>query len=287
MLPSKYHADWQNRRISFMLGLYGSDFFRNKKILELGSYNGYIGNYFAETCNSIVTSVEGRQENVDAIKVDYPLVEAVCADLDTPDWDFGEYDIIINYGLYYHLQHYHKQHLVNCIQNCDFMFFETVIFDSFESEISFNSESGDDQSLSGVGGTPSTSYVENIFKENNCNFVKYCDRRLGYKYDWPDANTKDHCGFHRRLWTVDMIGDKRSHVNLHFERETTALSTLLNVPSLKMVDADHRLTDEEWNQLIEFVRFNKHEFNSDPVEFEFWNNIIQKLYEYQETEYNG
>ena len=138
MLPSNYHAEWQNRRVSFMLGLYGSDFFRNKKILELGSYNGYIGNYFAETCDSIVTTVEGRQENVDKIKKDYPLVNAVCADLDTENWDFGDYDIIINYGLCYHLQHHHKQHLINCLQHCDMMFFETVVFDSFEPEIIFN-----------------------------------------------------------------------------------------------------------------------------------------------------
>lgn len=219
MIPSNYHPDWQNRRIQFMIGLYGQEFFKNKTILELGAFNGYIGNYFAEVCGSSVTSVEGRASNVNLMRSNYPLINSICSDLDTPEWDFGKFDIIINYGLVYHLQNYHKEHLTNCIKNCDFMFFETVIYDSAEPEISFNPESGNDQSLSNVGGTPSTSFIENIFKENNSKFTKYCDRRLGYKYDWPDADSKIHFGYHRRFWTVDNIGDKRGLVNLHFERE--------------------------------------------------------------------
>jgi len=219
MIPSNYHADWQNRRIQFMIGLYGEEFFKGKTILELGAYNGYIGNYFAEVCESKVTSVEGRQENVNFMQMTYPKIKSICSNLDTPDWEFDQYDIIINYGLCYHLQNHHEKHLTNCIKNCDFMFFESVIFDSADSEISFNPESGNDQSLSGVGGTPSTSFIEDIFKKNKCQYTKYCDRRLGYKYDWPDANSKDHFGYLRRLWTVDMIGDKRSLVNLHYERE--------------------------------------------------------------------
>ena len=117
MTESKYHAEWQNRRIGFMIGLYGPAFFRDKKILELGAYNGYIGNYFAVNCGAKVTVVEGREENVDSIWRDYPAVESICYDLDTPEWIFGNYDIIINYGLCYHLQHHHKAHLMNCLNH--------------------------------------------------------------------------------------------------------------------------------------------------------------------------
>jgi hypothetical protein len=281
-VPSQYHADWQNRRIGFMLGLYGKEFFRNKTILELGSYNGYIGNYFAENCDSIVTSVEGRQQNVDQIKIHYPMVNAVCADLDTPDWDFGDYDIIINYGLCYHLQNYHQEHLINCLDHCNFMFFETVVFDSFESEIFFNVEDGDDQSLSGVGGTPSTSFIENIFRDYDCDFIKYCDRRLGYKYDWPDGNSKQHSGFYRRLWTVDMTHQHHALMDKEFEGDGGSASSVFRLVSSKIVEPDRRLTQEEWEQLIQYISFSKCK-NQSPT-FDLWNHIVQKLYDYKESE---
>jgi hypothetical protein len=83
------------------------------------------------------------------------------------------------------------------------MFFETVIYDSKNSEIYFRHEVGDDQSLGTTGGTPSTSYVENIFNEMGISFVKYTDPSLNnyqHKYDWPDTGFKVFNQFHRRLW---------------------------------------------------------------------------------------
>ena len=53
------------------------------------------------------------------------------------------------------------------------MFFETVIYDSFEDEIYFRQEEGIDQSLTPLGGTPSTSYVENILSNNKINGYAY------------------------------------------------------------------------------------------------------------------
>ena len=164
MKKTSYHPDWQVNRINFILSKYPADFFKGKRILELGAYNGYIGAYFS-ALGAEVHCVEGRQENVDKIKKDYPNVTVECADLDTSIWNFGKWDIIINFGLVYHLENFHKEHLINCINNCDLMFFESVIYDSFKPELYFRNENGDDQSLTNKGGTPSTSYVENIFKE--------------------------------------------------------------------------------------------------------------------------
>lgn len=201
---TNYHPDWQKNRIKFILSKYPIDFFKGKRILELGAFNGYIGAYF-ESIGANVHCVEGRQSNVDRIKNDYPNVTVECANLDTKDWNWGHYDIIINFGLYYHLENFHREHLQNCINNCDLMFFETVIHDSFDSEIFFRQESGDDQSLTPIGGNPSTSYVENIFKENSIKYEKFCDSDLNggpHKYDWIDTNSKIHDGHNRRFWIV-------------------------------------------------------------------------------------
>lgn len=200
-----YHPDWQQNRINFILTKYSKDFFRGKRILELGAYNGYIGAYFS-TLGANVHCVEGRIENVEKIKSDYPSVTVEQANLDTTEWNWGHYDIIINFGLYYHLEKYHKEHLINCIDNCDLLFFETVIYDSFESEIYYRLESGDDQSLSTSGGNPSTKFVENIFRDKEVKFTKYTSPFLNnyqHKYDWPDSGNKIFNQFHRRFWIVN------------------------------------------------------------------------------------
>lgn len=200
-----YHPDWQQNRINFITARYSKEFFKGKNILELGAYNGYIGAYFS-TLGANVHCVEGRIENVQKIKADYPSVTVERADLDTPDWNWGHYDIIINFGLYYHLEKFHKEHLINCINNCDLMFFETVIYDSFESEIYYRLESGDDQSLSTQGGNPSTKFVEDIFKDKGVQFTKYTSPLLNnyqHKYDWPDSGNKIFNQFHRRFWIVN------------------------------------------------------------------------------------
>jgi len=200
-----YHADWQQNRINFILSKYPKEFFKGKRILELGAYNGYIGAYF-NALGAEVHCLEGRTENVVNIMNDYPNITAEVANLDTPEWKWGHYDIIINFGLYYHLEKFHKEHLINCIDNCDLMFFETVIYDSKESEIYFRAEHGDDQSLTTIGGTPSTSYVETILNESKVKYKKYTDPFLNnyqHKYDWPDSGSKVFNQFHRRFWIVN------------------------------------------------------------------------------------
>jgi cyclopropane fatty-acyl-phospholipid synthase-like methyltransferase len=202
-----YNPTWQKNRVDLMVDLYGATYFKGKRILELGAFNGWIGNYFAETFDSEVTCVEGRQSLVNQIRNDYPLLKDVrCHNLDTSDWSFGKYDIIINFGLYYHLEKFHKEHLINCIDNCNLMFFETVVYDSNESELHFRNEQGIDQSLSDRGGTPSTSYVENILTEKRCRFVKHTSSKLNggpHHYDWVDKNSKVFDGYARRFWVID------------------------------------------------------------------------------------
>ena len=204
---SSYHTDWQVARMEFILSKFPVNFFEGKRILELGAFNGYIGARFAEM-GAIVHCVDGRHENVERIKSDYPNVTAECADLDTPYWGWGKWDIIINFGLYYHLENYHKEHLVNCIQNCSLMFFESVIYDSDAPELFVRHEVGDDQSLSDYGGTPSTSYVENILSEYPTMYTKFSNIELNayeHHYDWVDSNSKVFNQYARRFWIIHVL----------------------------------------------------------------------------------
>ena len=85
---TSYHSDWQINRINFILSKYPADFFKGKRILELGAFNGYIGAYF-ESLGATVHCVEGRPENVESIKQNYPQVTSECFDLDSPEWNWG------------------------------------------------------------------------------------------------------------------------------------------------------------------------------------------------------
>ena len=206
MKDTTYHPDWQKNRISFLLTKYNEIFFKNKNILELGPYNGYIGARFKEM-GANVKGVEGRQSNIDnKIKVDYPDYDCVQGNLDTKDWIWGKHDIIINFGLYYHLTYNHKEHLINCINNCKLLFFETVVYNSFESEIYNIKRIGDDQALTDIDGYPTEKYIEDIFKELNVRYTKYTDKALNggmHIYDWELNNSKIFHDAQRRLWVVE------------------------------------------------------------------------------------
>ena len=203
-MHDNYHPEWQRNRINYLIGHYGKDYFKNKTVLELAPCNGFIGNALYEL-GATVTQAEGRQGNVDYIKSKYPHLSVFQKDLDTADWELGKYDIIINFGLMYHLQNHHKELLENCIKNCSDLILESVIFNSDDAEIYFREESGFDQSLSGIGGTPSTAYIENILKEHGVLYEKHVTSKLNgnnHHYDWPDTNAKILNIWARRLWTI-------------------------------------------------------------------------------------
>jgi 2-polyprenyl-3-methyl-5-hydroxy-6-metoxy-1,4-benzoquinol methylase len=184
---------------------YSSEFFEGKKILELGACNAFFSAYF-KSLGADVLAIEGRLENIHKINKQYPEVKTQLADLDSPDWGWGKFDIIINFGLFYHLEQFHKEHLENCLNNCNLMFFESVIYDSDEPGIYFRNEEGYDQSLTSIGGTPSTSYIENIFKSSDRNYKIFKNKELNgefHHYDWEDKNTKIYDQFSRRFWIIE------------------------------------------------------------------------------------
>ena len=96
---SWYHSNWQTARLKFILSKYPSEFFKGKRILELGACNGYFSAYF-QSLGAEVLAVEGRLDNIEKIKEYYPTVNVEHADLDTIDWQWGKWDIIINFGLW-------------------------------------------------------------------------------------------------------------------------------------------------------------------------------------------
>jgi hypothetical protein len=208
-----YHRQWQDNRLEFILSLYNKDWWKDKRVLELGSYNGKMGEAFRQL-GAEVTVVDGRHENIVAIRNTYPDLYTIQMDLDTDKWLYlyGKADVILNQGLIYHLTTYHRQHLLNCITNCKVMFLDSVVYDSTDPVIYYRKEEGDDQSLSGIGGTPSARWVEDILNETKCKWRRVDSPQLGdgnMVYDWLSTGDKPQFNqFLRRFWIIETTGAK-------------------------------------------------------------------------------
>lgn len=227
-IRSSYNPDWTINRINYIHKFYPAEFFSGKTILEIGCNFADIGAYF-HSIGAKVTSVEGRKDNAKIAKKLYPEQTIVVADLDTLDWQWGKFDVIINFGLFYHLEKHHREHLINCIDNSDLLFFETVVVDDEQPLLVFRDEQGDDQSLTDRAGVPTTSFVENIFLEKAVTFEKHTSIELNshatahsikqeasaefdktvntsdktfHIYDWIDTNSKVLDIYKRRFWFV-------------------------------------------------------------------------------------
>lgn len=94
----QHHPEWQTNRLIYLEQTYGHDYFKNKRILELGSYNGSISNVLYEW-GANTTCLEGRQENVDEINKTFPHLNAKVFNSDTDEWPLGSFDIIVNWGV--------------------------------------------------------------------------------------------------------------------------------------------------------------------------------------------
>lgn len=198
-IETTYHPKWQKNRIEFLAKRLGVETLKDKTVADLGSHNGYIGNWFSEQ-GAIVTCIEGRKGHCEAIKANFPHMTVIQADLDSPKWTFGKFDIILNMGLLYHLEKFHAEHLINCIANCNLMVLETVITEGKEPLIKRQEEKGEDQSLSDVGGDPTIAWVEKVLQDNGCTFTREVKEIKGAgPHHYTEAPTDR---FSRCMWIV-------------------------------------------------------------------------------------
>jgi hypothetical protein len=151
----------------------------------------------------LITAVEGNEQNYSDCKKNYPHINFIHKDVDTTEWLFDDhYDIIIHWGLLYHLK-YPKESVQMCLQHCDCLLLESQIIDIkglFYRQ--FKEKDGTDQGLHKIGTHVSTSTVESWFP-NGMYSRRYSTRSLNSKYqafyDWIEYGT-GYIG--RRFWVI-------------------------------------------------------------------------------------
>jgi len=188
----EHYVKWRDQRIRCIVDHYGKDFFKGKKLLELGCGYGDIGAYFAKL-GAKVTCLDARQEHLEVLKRRYPFLKAVQADLDN-EWPFkkDEFDIILHLGTLYHLQ-YVDRPLVDVCQSTKHLVLETEVCDSDDPEmIIYTKERGYDQAFNKTGIRPSGAYIEKILKICGMKFKRLKTSNYDtedHKYNWEIRNT--------------------------------------------------------------------------------------------------
>lgn len=202
---TQHYDDWRKSRLNTVINLLGIDFFRGKRVLEVGAGYGDLG-YELSKLGANVTFSEGRLEHLAVIKQRYPEFEARldnCEEI----LDIPHYDIIVDFGLIYHLENL-KQHIINMCEHCDYLLLEGIVAHESDDPDYYRvkSEYGYDQSLTTKGTIASPKYIENILTSCNMSFQRYDLASLNssfHIYDWKIGDKADVS--HRRFWIAKKI----------------------------------------------------------------------------------
>lgn len=209
MVVDNYFRDhydlWREKRLSAIIDYYGIDFFRNKKILEIGCGYADIGAVFSQLGAS-VTVCDGRSEHIDVVRQRHPELKSLIIDLNN-EWPEGYFDLVIHMGVLYHLSDLKKSIKQACLC-ADKIVLETEVCDSDDAnDILFIKErNGYDQALDQRGVRPSAEAIEKILSEFDMKYIRINDNRCNahyHKYDWPVTNTKKWEPGLRRLWFIE------------------------------------------------------------------------------------
>jgi SAM-dependent methyltransferase len=206
-LFDNHYEEWRMRRINKMLELKGIDYFKDKTILELGGGHGDIGAFFAEL-GAEVLCLEGRIQNVNFARLKHRKInnfQCKQFDLEKDFLEWGHFDIIINFGLLYHLKKEKvNNHIKCCIKMSDEIFLETVVLDSmYNTIIDYGDPQGNDEAVNSSGNRMSSSYIENIFEQNEFKIIRCFTKDLDttlHNYSWKPKYDNRVAKNLRRFW---------------------------------------------------------------------------------------
>lgn len=202
-----HYVQWRVNRVNFIEKLYGKEFFRNKTILELGCGHGHIGRYLHNQLGAKVTFTDGRQGHLDVLKEVMPSAEAICLDQNNP-WDLNRtFDIVIHWGVLYHLDNW-RQDLACAAKHTNLLFLESEVCDSEdpEFEIKLDQVDGYDQDLGKYSTRPSAAAIEEQIIENEFLYNRFDSKELNAEfhcYDWEPLTTNKFTKGHRRFWICE------------------------------------------------------------------------------------
>ena len=148
-------------RLDIMTSYFGGEYwYKDKNILELGCGHGHVGKKLMDL-GANVTFAEGRCEWEEKIReVAGKNIEFICLDNDQ-QWNLErKFDLIVHWGLHYHLQNWERDLSISAF-HADYISLEGNIVGGDDPEvITIRKESGPDQAIHGSGVYPTRSGME-------------------------------------------------------------------------------------------------------------------------------
>jgi 2-polyprenyl-3-methyl-5-hydroxy-6-metoxy-1,4-benzoquinol methylase len=193
------YEGWRIRRLNKMLEIYGIDFFKGKRIIEVGAGHGDIGAFFADL-GADVLCLDGRIQNVNFARLKHRKVPGLRFETFNLEKDFselGRFDLLIDFGLIYHLKNV-DEHLDCCFAMADDIVLETVVCDSRDPHTILyrpGRADVDEEALDGTGSRPSPFYIERIAIARGFEIQRHFTADLNFerqfRYDWLHKDNSD------------------------------------------------------------------------------------------------
>ena len=201
---SGHYTDWTIKRVRRIIQQFGADFFQGKRILDLGCGYGHVGSLFAHLGATVVYS-DAREAYAEEVLKRDPSGTFVRADLDNEFPFEGQFDLILNVGVLYHLSNL-DAFIERCCKATAYMVLETEVCNSTDPNlVLYTEEEGYDQAFNAKGSRPSSAYVEAQLRQQGCLVEALKDDSCNssfHRYDWTvDESTSFDHGL-RRLWFV-------------------------------------------------------------------------------------
>lgn len=178
-------------RVRKLRKIFGDEWFKGKKILEVGCAFGNIGLFF-KSLGADVTFAEGRKEHLNVVRSKDPKARLLVLDQDK-DWSLKEhYDLIIHFSVLYNLENWQRD-LLSSIKFADYVALETAVANTtqnFELKIKENIYGGQG-SVHGIGTMVSASTIEKVISSSGAQYTRYDDADLNDKKSFFDWQAQD------------------------------------------------------------------------------------------------
>lgn len=202
-----HYIAWRRSRIGKLEKIFGKEYFKGKRVLEVGAGFGLIGKTLHDTWDAEVVFTEAREHLVDTIRLMNPGAEVHTINHEEP-WNLDQkFDFIIHWGLLYHLNNWKSDlnYTVKHLNSGGILSLESEILDrvGIMEEKIVEPSSYDDQAMNGMGTQMTADAVEDVLTRLGKKFVRYDDADLNadfHHYDWEVKDSGKCRSGQRRFW---------------------------------------------------------------------------------------
>jgi len=195
LLFSGHYKIWNQRRFDFVNACLFDVDKNNLSLLEISAGHANLSRLFLHSGFDI-TCTDGREEHITWMNDKFPTIKTKQINLDSTYPETIKYNIVIHFGVLYHLIDPLK-HLNDFFKKQDFdhLFLETEVANYPDENFVLKlKEDGYDQSMSYIGGRPSAQAIEKILNEFDLNWTRHDDINLNstfHNYNWKEDDTPE------------------------------------------------------------------------------------------------